>query len=231
VLVHHEGEKNMSRLVNKGKALWASLKQGQFRRIFEEFQRWIYSDTMSYGLRRDLNQPFETPAAKIPLVIRPLKEEDIRKIFDDPGYSLQSRLNFFDANIPTCYVATTSDDDPCYIQWLIAPSENERVQTYFKGLFPVLAPDEALLEYAYTLEKYRGQRIMPCAMSQFSEKAAEFGARWVITFVAQDNIPALKGCKNAGFWPYLVRKERWRLFRRQLIFTRLPEGTPYPFDA
>ena len=52
----------------------------------------------------------------------------------------------------------------------------------------------------------------------------------VVTFVADDNIASLKGCKRAGFSPYLRREERWRWFRRTLTFTPLPEGTPYPFD-
>ena len=34
------------------------------------------SDWISLGLRRDLELPFTAPAAKIPLTIRPLREED-----------------------------------------------------------------------------------------------------------------------------------------------------------
>lgn len=221
----------MRRIIHKLQALWSSIRQGNSGKVLEEFRRWLYSDSFSFGLRRDLQQPFVAPPAKIPILVRPLAENDKPKIFADEGYSLHIRHDFLDENIPTCYLATTTDGDPCYIQWLMSPSHNRQIQAYFRGLFPVLASDEALLEYAYTLEKYRGQKIMPSAMAQFAEKAADFGARWVITFVEQDNIPALKGCKNAGFYPYLIRRERWRLFRRSLTFTPLPDGTPYPFDA
>ena len=134
------------------------------------------------------------------------------------------------AKIPTCYVALTKDNEPCYMQALIAPSENARLQEYFEGFFPWLRPDEALLEHAFTLETFQGLGIMPHAMARIAEKGRELGARWVITFVIHDNIPALKGCKRAGFSPYLVRREKWRLFRKQLSFEELPSGTPYPFD-
>lgn len=221
----------MSRIIHKLKALWSSIRQGNSGKVLEEVRRWVYSDSLSFGLRRDLGQPFTAPPAKIPIITRPLTDSDRPKVFGDEGYSLHIRQDFLSASIPTCYVATTSDGDPCYIQWLMAPSHNNQIQAYFKGLFPILKQDEALLEYAYTLEKYRGQKIMPSAMAQFAEKAADFGARWVITFVGQDNIPALKGCKSAGFYPYLIRQERWRLFRRSLTFTPLPDGTPYPFDV
>ena len=135
------------------------------------------------------------------------------------------------STIPTCYVAVTPDGDPCYMQWLIGPSENDRVKEFFVDRFPWLAPDEALLEYAFTLEAYRGQGIMSCAMARrIAEQAADFGARWVITFVFDDHIPSLKGCKRAGFVPYLTRREQWWLFHRRLTFTPLPAGTPYSFD-
>jgi RimJ/RimL family protein N-acetyltransferase len=99
----------------------------------------------------------------------------------------------------------------------------------FKGGFPLLAPDEMLLEGAFTLEAFRGQRIMPEAMSKIAEKGMDFEARRIYTFVGADNIPSLKGCKRSGFIPYSIRTDRWRLFRRSLEFAKLPAGTPYPF--
>jgi hypothetical protein len=50
------------------------------------------------------------------------------------------------------------------------------------------------------------------------------GARWVITFVTTDNEPSLKGCHRAGFCPYVLRRERWLLFRRRLSFEPLLPG-------
>jgi len=72
---------------------------------------------------------------------------------------------------------------------------------------------------------------MAAAMALVAERGREIGARYVITFVEQNNIASLKGCKRAGFSPYLLRHEKWFLFRRSLSLDKLPDGTPYPFDV
>lgn len=190
------------------------------------------------GLRRDLTQPFSAPPAKIPLTVRPLRESDVPSLLDVhlPGlngqgiYDRMNRVEFVAAGIPTGYVAVTSDGRPCYMQFLIGPEENAGIQAHFQGLFPLLGPDEALLEHAFTLESFQGMGIMPSAMARIAEMAQGFGARWVVTFVAQGNIAALKGCQRAGFSPHLMRHERWFLFRRHVTFEKLPLGTPYPFE-
>jgi hypothetical protein len=38
-------------------------------------------------------------------------------------------------------------------------------------------------------------------------------ARWAVTYVDRSNIPSLRGCRRAGFYPYLLTNDRWRLFR------------------
>jgi RimJ/RimL family protein N-acetyltransferase len=84
-----------------------------------------------------------------------------------------------------------------------------------------------LLEGAYTPEAYRGMGIMSAAMARIAERAAEGGARWVITFVDETNVASVKGCLRAGFAAYVKRHERFRLFRRQVAFASIPsEGTP-----
>jgi RimJ/RimL family protein N-acetyltransferase len=97
------------------------------------------------------------------------------------------------------------------------------LRAYFKGIFPRLAPDEALLEGAYTPAQYRGLGIMPAAMARIAEHGVAIGARWVVTFVSDDNIPSLKGCDRAGFSPFVRRVERWKGLRRTLTFTFLED--------
>ncbi len=228
----------MGRRTTKLRTMAALVRAGHYDEVKRYFQRWLFSDSFSYGLRRDLTVPFEAPPAKVPLTVRPMREDEARELLDTRVsglsgqglYERMNRLEFVAAKIPTCFVAVAKNDEPCYMQALIGPSENARLQEYFEGFFPWLRSDEALLEHAFTLETFQGLGIMPCAMARIAEKGRDLGARWIITFVAHDNIPALKGCKRAGFSPYLIRRERWRLFRKQLFFEELPEGTPYPFD-
>jgi hypothetical protein len=211
---------------------------GKLHHIAEALSyRWA-SSLSSLGLRRDLQIPFVAPQASIPITVRPLVDGDVQKILnldeaditDEGREERRTRLQMLDAGLATCYVAVTAEDEPCYMQWLIGPEQNDKVQAYFKGIFPRLEHEEALLEGAFTPEAYRGKRIMPCAMAQIAEKAVDFGARWVITFVTHDNIPSLKGCQRSGFVPYLTRQESWNAFRHSVRFTPLPEGTLYPWE-
>src|SRR5437867_4424507 len=209
------------------------------REILINIRFRVSSDTVSFSLRRDLCVPFHLPDARIPLTIRPLVESDIALIFDPkkPGITadekrdLNIRLDHLRSGVPTCYVAVSEHGEPMYIQWLMGPGDNDRIQAHFNRVFPVLASDEALLENAFTLGQFRGRGIMPAAMARIAERGRDIGARWVITFVEESNIASLKGCKRSGFYPYMLRHETWFLFRRKLTFTLLPENTPYPFDT
>jgi GNAT superfamily N-acetyltransferase len=213
-------------------------KGGRGRNLMEALRHRWKSDLTSFGLRRDLNMPFAAPEANIHITVRPLEERDVARILDvetpdvtDEGREdRMTRLQMLDAGLATCYVAVTATNEPCYMQWLIGPEQNDLVQSYFKGIFPRLEPGEALLEGAFTPEAYRGKGIMPCAMAEIAQRAEGIGARCVVTFVTHDNIPSLKGCQRSGFVPYLTREEKWRAFHHRVTFTPLPEGTPYPFD-
>ena len=201
--------------------------------------RWLHNDLYSYGLRRDLTAPADVREPVIPVTIRPIESADApafteidRSRHDREATRIRFRSALLLASpISTCYVAITNEGDPCYMQYLIFPSENDNVEKFFEGVFPRLGEGEALLEAAYTLEDYRGQGIMPFVMEQLAQEARRRGARWLLTFVDTANLPSLKGCKRAGFVPYLVRHQQRRLFRRRITFTPLPEETPYPFEA
>jgi GNAT superfamily N-acetyltransferase len=185
----------------------------------------VYSDSISLGLRRDLDLPFDKPAAKIPITVRPLAATDDLSALDPepdlPADEALSRLvqrRLLQSGLRVCYVAIAPDGKPCYMQWAIPAAENHRVRRVFGNLYPVLASDEALLEGAYTPTAYRGKGIMGAAMAQVAERAADFGARWVVTFVDERNTASVKGCVRAGFAPYLKRHEKFRLFYRQIRF-------------
>lgn len=229
----------MKRLRNLVGAVFVGIRGGHLHVVAHELRRRAWSTWTHYGLSRDLDVPFVAPDAKIPLEIRPLRETDVPKLLgmneryvsDRGPYVRMHRLNFIGEGIGTCYVAVTDAAEPCYMQWLMRASENDAITRYFKGIFPVLDRDEALLEYAFTREDYQGKGIMPAAMARIAERAQSHGGRRVITFVDHDNVAALKGCQRAGFSPYVIRVDRWRLFRRRVTFRPLPAGTRYPFEA
>lgn len=185
----------------------------------------IYSDSTSLGLRRDLSVPFTPPTAKIPLSVRPLAPTDDLSALDpapglapDEAFSRLAQQRLLHSGLRTCFVAIAEDGKPCYMQWVIPAADNEKLRSFFGNLYPVLGPEEALLEGAYTPEAYRGKGVMSAAMSHVAARAGDFGARWVITFVDEQNTASVKGCLRAGFTPYVKRYERFRLFYRQISF-------------
>ncbi len=153
------------RLRNLARALLASARARQPRGLAHEVRRRFHSNWLHYGLRRDLTEPFEAPSAKIPLTIRPLRPSDLpvllgmdtEQMSERGPYVRMHRLNFSQESIGQCYVAATQSDEPCYMQWLMPGSDNPRIEKYFHGIFPTLAADEALLEYAFTREGLSGQ--------------------------------------------------------------------------
>jgi hypothetical protein len=196
------------------------VRSGKFAKLAQELVKRVFSNSESYLLRRDLTVPFQASAAKQPIEVRPISDGDIPAILSArPG-----RLLILRANIPTCYLATTAGGEICYMQWLIGQSNLGRFRPFFDGELRNLRKDEVLLEFAYTFEQFRGQKIMPAAMAAIAEKGLLSGARYAVTYVQKDNIAALKGCAAAGFSPYMIRNERWRIFSFKESFESLPDG-------
>lgn len=205
------------------------LQQGHFSEVWKQILQRFNSTSYSVGLRRDLMQWFDGPEASIDISVRRMREGDADKILDHPLMHrkyprlVRQRYKLVEANIPTVWVAVAEGDQPCFMQWLIGPEHNEQVNEFFDGQFPALDEDEALLEGAFMNPDYRGKNIMPAAMSRIAERAEALGVRWLITFVDMENIPSLKGCKRAGFSPYIVRKDRWFLFSRTNTYESIDE--------
>jgi hypothetical protein len=146
--------------------------------IWRSLSLRLYSDTTGLGLRRDLSVAFKAAEAKIPLEARTLDHRDDLSFIDinEPGISSVGaferlhQINMIKAQIRTCYLALDPDGRPCYMQWLIPSSENNKIQAFYGDIFPRLNEDEALLEGAYTAEYCRGQGVMANAMAQIAER-------------------------------------------------------------
>lgn len=186
------------------------------RRVESRLNLGLSLRTLSYGLRRDLSVPIEHPSAKIPISVRPMRDGDLDLLLPaDLPEQERMEANWrrgFARNVGSGgFVAVDErDGSPCYMQWLLRPSQNDFIRQL--KTFPLLKEDEALLENAYTPPSHRGLGIMSAAMAMIAERAADFGARYVMTFVGEDNIASLKGCRRAGFSPDMTHARHDSLF-------------------
>ena len=154
---------------------------GRGRRMWTAVTYRLYSNSTSLGLRRDLQAPHAAPPAKRPFQVRPLTPDDhlawldVREpgLSDEQVYARLGQARLLRSGIETCHLAVEPDGKACYMQWLILSNENERVRAFFGNLYPRLAPDEALLEGAYTPEAARGQGIMAAAMAQIEHRPVQ----------------------------------------------------------
>ncbi len=220
----------MANALNKIKGAVSLLSRGRVDVILKEVGREIASVETSYGFRRDLHRPFKARPASIPIELRLFEKRDIELLAlgrapRDSRKALLDRLTrtkTIEAGIPSLiYVAAAADGSPCFLQCVILPARNGRLNAYYKGYFPPLAQDEVLLEGAFIPEQYRGKGIMACAMSQVAQKSRALGARWATTYVEQSNLPSIRGCLRAGFHPYVRKKATWRRLRQEVSFARL----------
>lgn len=210
----------ISRRIKRAVQLVAQGRLVELReKLRDRLDNRLYSTRTDLGLRRDLQVPFVAPQAKIPIAVREQRRDDVPALFDEPGRDLSRqeqgelswRREVVELDISRCFVAVDQrTGTPCYMQWLIGPDQNGRIPEI--GSFPQLRPDEGLLENAYTPVPYRGLGIMPAAMALISERAADYGLHYVMTFVAHDNVASLKGCERAGFSPQLIRRRTQHCF-------------------
>jgi len=160
------------------KRLWGDLQVRSGRDLCQRIARQIYREWHAYGLIRDLRVPFKSPSAKLPIAVRLLTEQDIPRLFsvEQDTMTRQARLEqarriaLIAERLSTPYVAVDStSNQPCFLQWMFTARSNDFVQRHFRGRFPLIADNEALLEYAFTPPTYRGRGIMPAAMSLIAE--------------------------------------------------------------
>jgi len=145
-----------------------------------------------------------------------------------------SARHLLDSGLTTCYIGVT-EEGPVYMQFLVTADQNERLAEVYGGLFPPLADDEGLLEFAFTLQQHRARPVMPTVLLRLIEIARERGLRRVVMYVHADSPSLIRFYLRVGFVPYAVRVERSRLLRRRLEFRPLAtdafEGPAEPGDT
>ena len=213
-----------------GSTIFRMIRRGESGVVLREFRDRLWSNETSLVLRCDLGERHHAPAAKIPISLRPMEPGDFPAIVAERPRRLPVLLD----NIPGGYVAVTETGELAFMIWLVFSREWPRFKRHFKGeIAEPLDSDECMLEFAYTFEKFRALGVMGAAMVMIAEEAVKLqpSVRWAYNYIRLSNEASLKGCRNAGFRPYLRREERWRAMRLRQKFVPLIPGSPFPFET
>jgi GNAT superfamily N-acetyltransferase len=212
---------------NIRKALWL-LRKGHLRPLLRRLRRSLWYDGVAFGLAYDPRVTVTARLPRMPLDVRPIRSDEAA-VFTalPPGGTPRvealiraSARHLLESGLTTCYVGVT-EEGPVYMQFLVTADQNKRLAEVYGGLFPPLADDEGLLEFAFTLQQHRARPVMPTMLLRLIEIAREQGLRRVVMYVHADSPSLIRFYLRVGFVPFAVRVERWRLLRRQLEFRPL----------
>ncbi len=188
------------------------IRKGKFKSVIKGFTKKLYSETISFALKRDSNLEHKIPRAFVKFTFRLYKESDADYfVNDEDNITLIKQL-------PKCYVAITNEGIPFFRIWLLNSSQNKKMKEFWGDTFQELKDDEVLTESAFTTPKFRGLGIMPAAMALLAEEAKKKGKRYTITVTPITNINSLKATNYAGFKPYAIRKEKYFLFKKSVSY-------------
>jgi ribosomal protein S18 acetylase RimI-like enzyme len=188
----------------------------------------MWHESVALGLAYDSNVPVTARIPQARVEVRPIRSEDVPAFTSlppatSPRAEALTRINarhLLESGLQTCYVGVT-EAGPVYMQFLVTPDQNERLRQVFRGLFPPLADDEGLLEFAFTLQEHRAPPVMPAVLLRLIEISAQRGLARVVAYVHMENQILLRFFLRIGFEPFTVRTERWRLFQRRVEFRPL----------
>lgn len=203
--------------------------------LLDLLRKPVHSESTGIGLRKDLPAGPEPRLAKIEREIRPATRDDLRALVDVAGADPTQPQDAADrrrqgrivATFGThgCFVADGEDGLPGFMHYLFTSEDNELFQSKYSHTGPVLADDEAMVEFLYVTPAARTMSFVTDCMTLMTEEARKRGARSVVTFPESVNRGALMVSHFVGFRPYAVRRSRYRLFRKTTTYELRPPET------
>jgi hypothetical protein len=196
------------------------VRAGGLRHAAEMTRRRIWDSHTHLVLRCDLAGIPPVPPAQIPVEMRETDvatfrgfTAELERTQGSDAHDTRVRMQACEDGVKALFVATV-DGQPAYCQWLVRGEQQDAIHRHSPGTYAPLQPDEVLLEGAYTFTPFRGKKAMAAGMVQLLHIARDEGARAAITYVADDNVPSLRGCARVGFTLDRQRVTTVRLGRR-----------------
>jgi hypothetical protein len=137
---------------------------------------------------------------------------DVRRESPEGRYQILIRRWYHQSGLGTPFVARTTDtNEICHIRWTVTPQDLE--QAGLVSRYPSLQPDQVIAENAYTFERFRRRGVQRAAARQHDEFLKREGYRWLVGYIAEDNVPNLRFNLETGSLAFERAVERHFLFR------------------
>lgn len=207
------------------------LKVGGIKEFFRQLKRQIYCKDTYIGLEKNLqeNGNLAQTQCKIKYSLGLATKKDIDEILQkakteskESVYDLVFRKWLYECGFHNWHIARAVDtDEICFMQSVIHSENNHTDNGNIKNCFAKLKEGEALLEGAYTFEKYRGNRLHPSVVFDILEIYRKKGFKHVITYIKDDNEASLKGAERLGFTQFQEVHKLNFLFKKKIKIKRI----------
>lgn len=208
--------------------------RSDYRGLLAQARRAVYSDTVGVIVRKDLTgDPAALEKARPP-TIRAASLADVQTLLAadheadmDAEELWERRLRRYIVQaigVEGCLVADAEDKGPAFMQYLFTAKDNDRLQAEFPGLFPVLAANEALVEFLYVAPDARSPGLAVNCLLNVAAAGQRMGATSVVSYIDPTNKGALFVNHLAGFEASGVRRGKRRLLRTSYSFEAWPAG-------
>jgi GNAT superfamily N-acetyltransferase len=211
------------------------LSRAEYRSLGRKAASVMYSESVSVVIRKDLEADADLPEAKRKPPIRRASSADVLELVGTDGHAGTDAEDLWERRlrqhiaatigVDRCYVADEIGIGPAFMQYLFSAEDNDLLQENFPRRFPVLAADEAMVEFLYVAPASRNLGLAVNGLLQVADEARRLGASSVLSFISPTNKGALFVNHLAGFRAVSVRRSKRRFSRRSFSFEPWPTDT------
>jgi GNAT superfamily N-acetyltransferase len=204
------------------------VRAGDIRGLLGLVRKRLHSETLRVAVRKEPTEADEARSATAEHPVRIASMADIEAVLDpargramDANEIWQRRLRRHVAATvgpDRCYVADCGDLGPSFMQFLFFPEDNDILQAEFPDIGPLIEPGEAMVEYLYVAPDARSLPFAAASLVQVAVEARRRGVQSIITHIPIGNKGALFSSHSAGYYPFGMRRSRYRLFRRHVSY-------------
>jgi len=132
---------------------------------------------------------------------------DSSTVDPDSRRQLIGRALFYEKGFTNCYALKTEKGDIACLVWIIYPTENQLLKTYFSREYYQLKDNMVMLEKIFTFPKFRGLGFFAAITVELLNMAKEQGYQSAVGYIRHDVIISLNEYMRLGFRIHKIVRE------------------------